>query len=246
MNRVLPEKERTKSDGLAELRSEKRYITLKRDGVNPFDRDEWEERFADQAIDPLKVIVSDAGGRVYGELGIGGSFDVSSPATTKFIKQRAQRFAERVNETTWSKLRTSLAEGEKAGETIDQLSDRVRTIMRGRIRSDAETIARTEVIGGLNGGALEAARQSGVVKSKRWLAALDSRTRDTHAATHGEVVPLDDDFSLGGPAPGQIGDPAEDIQCRCTLVFEVDEGKQIRPDVLAVMREFANGTTSPV
>jgi HK97 family phage portal protein len=227
---------------LADMDDSAKAVT-KRRGGNPFDKSEWEARFADEAIDPLKVIVTDAGGKVYGELGIGGRFNVASPSTTKFIRQRAQRFAESVNRTTWDRLKTSLADGEKAGETIDQLKERVKTVMRGRIKSDAETIARTEVIGGLNGGALQAAKDSGVVKAKKWLAAIDNRTRDTHIETHGEEVPLDADFSLGGPAPGQIGDAGEDINCRCTLTFVVDDGKRIRPGAIAGLKAFvANGT----
>jgi uncharacterized protein with gpF-like domain len=61
-----------------------------------------------------------------------------------------------------------------------------------------------------------------VVKGKSWLSTLDSRTRDTHAAAHGQTVGLEDDFRVGdasGPAPGQMGLASEDIQCRCTLLW---------------------------
>jgi HK97 family phage portal protein len=230
---------------LAALEGNGKGYTSKRVHSNPFDKAGWVRRFAEAGVGLLRTVVKDAGKKVYAELGIGGAFDVAAPQVTRFIQERAQRFATRVNDTTWDRLKTSLADGEASGETIDQLKVRVSDIMRGRIKSDSETIARTEVIGGLNGGALEAAKASGVVKSKRWLAALDDRTRDTHAATHGEVVPLDADFSLGGPAPGQIPDPAESINCRCTLVFEVDDSKRFSPDTLKGLREFArNGHTS--
>ena len=72
-------------------------------------------------------------------------------------------------------------------------------------RSSSETIARTEVIGALNGGSLEGWRQSGVVVGKSWLAALDDLVRDTHRAAHGQVVGIDDNFSVGD---GHKGPPA--------------------------------------
>jgi len=59
--------------------------------------------------------------------------------------------------------------------------------------------------------------------------ALDDRTRDSHIAAHEQYngaddgIPLEDDFQVGGgrgPAPGQIGLPEEDIQCRCTMTAE--------------------------
>ena len=92
--------------------------------------------------------------------------------------------------------------------------------MADRIRSSKEVIARTEAIRAQNGGTLEAWKQSGVVESKTWLAALDERTRETHIEAHGQTVPINADFIVGagqGPAPGQIGIAEEDIQCRCTM-----------------------------
>jgi SPP1 gp7 family putative phage head morphogenesis protein len=130
-----------------------------------------------------------------------------------------------VNSTTWDMLKTSLTEGIGKGEGIPDLAARVEAVMGDRIRSTPETIARTEVIGAYNGGTLEAWKQSGVVTKKRWLATLDERTRETHTAAHGQVVPLDDDFEVGGfsgPCPGQMGDAGEDINCRCTMTAIVD------------------------
>jgi SPP1 gp7 family putative phage head morphogenesis protein len=97
--------------------------------------------------------------------------------------------------------------------------------MGERIRSTPETIARTEVIGAYNGGTWQAWRQSGVVTKKRWLAALDDRTRPTHVDAHDQVVGIDEDFSVGGfsgPCPGSMGDAGEDINCRCTMTAVLD------------------------
>ena len=125
-------------------------------------------------------------------------------------------------------LKKSLAEGIDAGEGIDKLAKRVEAVMEDRIRSSAEVIARTETITASNGGKLLSYKQSGVVKGKSWLAALDARTRESHIEAHRRYmdnpIGLDEDFEVGlgaGPAPGQIGLPEEDIQCRCTILPEV-------------------------
>lgn len=52
---------------------------------------------------------------------------------------------------------------------------------------------------------------------KQWDAALDSRTRDSHARLDGEIRELDEKFSNGLMFPGDpSGRPEEVINCRCT------------------------------
>jgi len=146
----------------------------------------------------------------------------SSPAAN-FLERRTQRFAKEVNGTTWRLLRASLSDGIEAGEGVPDLSKRVEAVMGTRIRSSAETIARTEVIGAYNGGGVIAAKDAGA-SYKKWMTALDERVRHSHAAMHGQMVGIDADFRLAGgsgPAPGQIGAAEEDINCRCSLRYPV-------------------------
>ncbi len=187
----------------------------------PFDLSQWTRTFRVEIRPSLRALVLEFGRASLEELGIDLAFDVSQASVVRFLERRAQRFAERVNETTWDMLKATLKEGIDAGEGIPELGDRVESAMAGRIRSSKEVIARTEVIGASNGGTLEAWKQaSDLIESKTWLATLDDRVRDSHREAHGQTVALDDDFDVGdgrGPAPGQIGLAAEDIQCRCTM-----------------------------
>lgn len=191
-----------------------------------FDRDYWQQEFARRAQIEMLAAAQDAGDAVFDELTIDGSFDVHNPEVTVFISEMAQKFAEEVNATTWDRLRVELADGEEAGESIDKLAERIAEVMGDRIRSSAETIARTETIKALNGGALRAAAQSGVVGGKQWLATFDGRERDTHAQAHAkyqvEPIPLGADFHVGtakGEGPGMLDEAGESINCRCTLTF---------------------------
>lgn len=186
----------------------------------PFDLPRWMREFR-QTIRPVLVAITEqAAAEALDDLALTLTFNVAEPAVMRFLERRAQRFAQRVNDTTWMALKASLDEGIKAGENIPQLEERVQSVMADRIKSTPETIARTEVIGAMNGGTLEAWRQSDVVRTKSWLAALDERTRETHVLAHGQTVALDEDFVVGtgrGPAPGQMGVAEEDINCRCSM-----------------------------
>jgi len=188
--------------------------------AEPFDMAQWIKAFRSEMRPVLVTIIEDAGQQALDDLALTMTFDVAQPAVARFLERRAQRFAQKVNETTWSSLKASLQEGIAAGENIREFEQRVLDVMAERIRSTPETIARTEVIGAANGGTLEAWRQSDVVETKVWLAGLDDRTRPTHVEAHGQTRKLDEDFEVGagrGPAPGQMGLPEEDINCRCSM-----------------------------
>lgn len=189
--------------------------------ANPFDMAQWVKTFR-VAIRPiLTELLGDAGAMALEDLGLELAFDVLNPGVQRFIERMAQRFAQQVNETTWNNLKDTLSSGVAKGESIDELAQRVLIEMGNRIRSSAETIARTEVLRGFNGATLLGWKQSGVVTGKSWLATIgDDRTRESHRQAHGQTVALDADFEVGsgsGPHPGAIGRADEDINCRCTM-----------------------------
>jgi HK97 family phage portal protein len=203
-------------------------VTPLQDGdgnIVPFDRAKWIKQFRQASRPVFQDIVQSAGDDTMDELGISGSFNVKDPNVVRFLEQRAQRFAEQVNETTWDMLKASLLDGINNSETMDQLAGRVNDVMGDRIRSSKEVISRTEVLGAYSGGSLQSAKQSGVVEKKRWYSALDDRVRPDHADAHGQTVDVDDDFEVGdasGQGPGMMGDPAQDCNCRCVCTFVTD------------------------
>jgi len=179
---------------------------------------EWVKKFKQGVRVILKEIVAEFGEEAAAE--VGSSFDVLMKEVAQWLESAAQKFATEVNDTTWQQLKDSLGEGLEAGESITELAARVEEVMDGRIKSSAETIARTEVIGASNAGTLEAWKQSEVVGGKGWMAALDDRTRDSHVEAHGQEVGLEEEFEVGearGQAPGQMNAPEEDINCRCAM-----------------------------
>lgn len=207
----------------------------------PFDREEWGRKFVAAMLPQFEDIVSDAAFETLDDLGVVDAvFDLENPLTADWLRKASQRFAERVNETTWDALRDSLADGLKAGEDIDALTERVRGVMKDARESRARQEARLMTTAASNAGALHAARQAGVV-GKVWVAAQDER--GSHRDAHGQEVGLDDPFIVGdgsGLAPGQIvGDDGDG--CRCTLVFVLAGGRMIVPVLSDTRRMMRKG-----
>jgi HK97 family phage portal protein len=195
------------------------------DITEPFDREAWVGRFAVTMRPIVQNIITEQAQLAADEVGYTIAFDVQDPNVIRAMERQLQRFAESVNDTTWDALKASLAEGINAGEGIGQLAERVDAVMIDRIRSSKEVIARTEVNQAANSGTYLSWSQSGVVKGKQWLAALDDRTRQSHVEAHGQIVGLDENFSVGGasgPYPGAMGRASEDVQCRCSMVPVLD------------------------
>lgn len=228
--------ERQKSSVLAKLRRSLKS-KKKRDPISaqddPFDMAKWIKAFQVDGRPLILSIIAENGQEALDDAGILLSFSVDHPEVVRFLEQRAQRFAVEVNTTTWNLLQDSLGQGITDGLTAPELEQIVEDVMAGRIRSTAETIARTEVNGAANGGALLAYKQSDVVDLKTWISALlPGRTRECHAEAHfryqDNPIPLEENFSVcdgAGPAPGQIGTPLGDVNCLCTIAPVVLERK---------------------
>ena len=131
-----------------------------------------------------------------------------------------------ITDTTLLKLRLELAEGVVAGESIPQLAKRVDSLYLDQIIPNrSTTIARTEVIAASNFGSHEAAKQSGLVLQKVWLATGDHRTRPDHAEADGQQVGMEEPFDVGGeqllyPGDTSLGASAREVcNCRCTQYY---------------------------
>lgn len=223
--------ERQRDSLLDKLKDRRHHSRIALDDIQTlFGLPRWIREFRERIKPELERIAKAGGAALLAALDLEGVLDTSEPAVINFLRARAQRFATEVNDTTWSRLKSSLADGIDAGESIADLAVRVKDVMDGRLASSPETIARTEVLGAYSGGSLEAARQTGLTLEKTWLSALDSRVRDTHASAHGQTVALSENFDVGGakgPGPGLMGDAGEDINCRCTVIYgEADNNER--------------------
>lgn len=191
----------------------------------PFDVDEWTDRFEDGFMSVYTDAVVTAAAEAQLDQGLTTAFDVTNPIVTEWITTAVQTLATDVNQTTWEQLREVVRNAIDQGLGVDDIARQISEVFEQASGNRAQVIARTEAARATNGGSLLSARLSGVVQRKRWLATLDNRVRATHRSAHGQVVGLDDDFTIGegrGPHPCAIDRAEESIQCRCTLLFLTD------------------------
>ena len=155
----------------------------------------------------------------------GVSFDLSAPFVTDFIEARANQLAGPVTETTYEAIRLELQEGVQAGESIDDIAARVRSVFAQADATRATTIARTEVISAYNGASALGAAQlpADVVAGQEWISTRDSRARPSHAAADGQVRAIGEPFEVGGATMAYPGDPSagakNTVNCRCTVAY---------------------------
>ena len=228
-----------------------------------WDEEQWNLIFADALLDQIQTAAELGAVSTLAELEVSTAlFNLESPEVAAAMTARAQAFAQPVNETTWANLKTSLLDGINAGEGIDRLQARVREVMADRIRSSAETIARTETIGALTEGSLMGAKEAeaaGLPVRKQWLATFDGRERLTHAAAHdryqAQAIPLNESFEVGGIKFQSPGNPtggrtrasaSETINCRCAMTYESGDDVQgagvLRSEAVAHITGWLNAS----
>lgn len=119
-------------------------------------------------------------------------------------------------------IRRALTQGIVRGQGVRDISKGIQEALQSNA-NNALRIARTETTGVMGRSRLDGfnmAQKKGVKLQKQWLAAKDSRTREDHLEIDGEIVDIDKPFSNGLMYPGDqsTGDPAQTINCRCTMI----------------------------
>jgi len=122
-------------------------------------------------------------------------------------------------------MNSAITQGIVQGETIQQIARRIMDKTGETSYKNAIRNARTAFGGAHNAGCLESMRQArcmGIRVQKKWLAILDSKTRDTHADLDGQVRDVDDPFI--SPSGDELmypkdpsGSPGEVYNCRCSM-----------------------------
>lgn len=160
------------------------------------------------------------GGQYTADL-FGLSWDHLDPNVTAAMTDRLNVLAGQITATTQAALEAQILQsGVEAGESIDDLARRLRGVFSDLSTWRAETIARTETVGGYNAAALMSAQSSGVVVSRSWLATADERTRPSHQRQNGHTVTGDDSYPNGCRFPGDPSGPSrETINCRCVELY---------------------------
>lgn len=143
----------------------------------------------------------------------------------EYLQQASNRL-KGVGDELWENIRDEIIIGLENGETTDQIAGRIRAAA-GFTEARAKTVARTELVGASNAGTHAQVLMIVPDAKKEWVATTDGRTRFTHRHADGQKVPVDQAFIVGGSTLRWPGDPGgaagEVVNCRCTLIFDVDD-----------------------
>lgn len=119
-----------------------------------------------------------------------------------------------------------IKDGLEHGKTYNTMANDIKGLLGDDI-SKPLTVARTEGHRIMESSKLEAVKdieKAGIKVEKEWLTMGDERVRSSHTQMDGVRVKIDEEFTLPSgiktQAPGLSGDPAEDINCRCILVYK--------------------------
>ena len=130
---------------------------------------------------------------------------------------------DKAKDTAWNSrhVASAVTRAVLQGQTVPQLAASIADIAdmdrRAAVRAARTAITSAHSLGKLKG--YERAAGMGIDVKKRWLAALDPRTRGSHRRLDGEAVELDAEFGNGLRYPGDPDGPASEVyNCRCTLV----------------------------
>jgi SPP1 gp7 family putative phage head morphogenesis protein len=170
--------------------------------------------------------------------GLGISFEQSNRLLHRVIAHQSGMHITTAPEDLTRVMMGSLQESYDAGASIPRAARAMRSAGYAHSKAYAERIARTELIGAVNGASLAQVSGATDIPYKVWIATADERTRDSHAQLDGTTIPVDGEFDNGCAFPGDPdGPPEEVINCRCTLGYADEPGD---------MSTIAGGTMSTI
>lgn len=188
------------------------------------------------AMTPILSAYWDAAGKdVRARMGLDpDEWRVADPNTKTAIEDAAFAFCEATNETTTlaltdahAALRKELIEGVvEAGESVRQLTERVKSVFTNASDYRAKRIAQTETSRAVHAASLKSAIDSGVASGKRWLLSANAcplclRLKAEADAAGDDGVSLDGEFgSVGNDSIySSIVMPPAHPYCRCSVTF---------------------------
>lgn len=157
---------------------------------------------------------------------ITGTFDVKNPKFDEILTGFQNRI-KRVNQTTYDTIKELLKESYQNNESIDDIKKKLTETYDQFNKVRAQTIARTEMNGLVNGASHEAYRQNGIAWEE-WLTApgADNPRHELLAGLDGQLRRLSEPFEVGGDLMLYPGDPSgsaeNTINCRCTVIPRPD------------------------
>jgi len=167
-----------------------------------------------------------AGNQLLEEIGkTDDPFSMPPEEVLNFHRRRENKLKD-IPDEIFDQIKASLEEGLNLGESVDELSDRVRAEFNDISDERARTIAMTETAAAYGQGRDAAMKQAGV-RYKKWLTSGNANVRPGHAAANQQTVEIDEPFQVRNGEgiieelmmPGDPnGSPSNVINCHCVSI----------------------------
>ena len=204
-----------------------------------------------QAMTPiLGAYWDEAGQKTMERLGLDPEdWRVTNPHLHQQIQTAAFQFCRETNQTTTMQLNHALAKLREEmtaglvteGESVAELTKRVKTVFRGAETWRARRIAQTEASRAVHAAQLEADKQSGVVAGLEWLISADACPLCQQVAAEAKRVQLGQAFAVVGDNPdySTVRHPPLHPHCACavTEVLKPEYGGPENPDWAAPVEQ---------
>ena len=145
---------------------------------------------------------------------------------TFYIQQNRYPLIQTIQDTMKSYVQNVISRGVDEGLGVDAIRRQITQtdLMDWQINR----IVRTEVTCASNLGDMYGAKATGYQVEKEWIAAMQERTRNSHAIADGMTVPISEPFTLDNgdqldfPGDNSYGASAESVvNCRCALGYNI-------------------------
>lgn len=177
-----------------------------------------------------RAALDSAGEQLLEEVGEEDAFSMPPARAMNFLRERENKLSNIADEI-FEDVKGSIEESLREGESISDMSNRIRSTFSGISKARATRIAMTETSVAYGVARDEAMKQVGV-QYKQWLTSGNDNVRPSHLAAEEQTVPLDEPFQVGGAElmfPGDPDGPAEEvINCHCVQIAVTEDGKAFR------------------
>lgn len=159
---------------------------------------------------------------------VGQMFDVTNPLVSKALADTGEHITS-IADTTRADVMKVITASWQEGLSIPDTAKAIQAAMTEAAPVRARMIARTELVGAINGGSLAATQlvsgATGTPYMKQWMTAPGARNprHELYVGLDGQTVALDETFDVGGAPLQHPGDPdgppEEVINCRCSMSY---------------------------
>lgn len=190
-----------------------------------FDLQKFGKAVSDTFINQHKSAWQTVGEQLFEELDRSDPFKSAPAEVMRFLQARENRMKD-VPQEIYDRIKAEIEEGLDAGESIDELSARIKGEFNAINDGQARTIAMTETSAVYGAGRASAMKQAGVLY-KAWLTSGNANVRSAHQQAGLDYpsergIPLDSPFIVDGEALQYPGDPAGSpgnvINCHCVQI----------------------------